>query len=375
MDSFSRRLATLFLCGDVMPARGIDQILPHPSEPLLHESFVKHAMEYKLLAERTNGPIPMPVDYSYPWGEAIRELERRQLQGRIINLETAITRSRSYDRTKGIHYKMHPLNVPLLTEASIDCCILSNNHVLDWGKEGLLDTLSTLKESKLQYAGAGANLNEATAPAILTSNDNTRILIFAFATESSGVPTDWAATERSPGVSFLSHLDVLAAQQIGQRIQRLKRPGDIVIVSIHWGSNWGYSIPAKHKQFARDLIAISQVDIIHGHSSHHPLGIEVYRSKLILYGCGDFLNDYEGIQSHLSFRGDLAIMYFPTVDCETGNLVSLNLVPLQIKNFRLCHVDKEDVLWLLNMFNREGREFGTQMRLHPDNFLELQWRH
>ena len=62
---------------------------------------------------------------------------------------------------------------------------------------------------------------------------------------------------------------------------------------------------------------------MHGHSSHHVKAIEVFRGRLILYGCGDFLTDYEGVGGYEEFRGDLALMYFVELDSGTGELVGL----------------------------------------------------
>ena len=110
---------TLFLCGDVMLGRGIDQILPHPSDPILHEPYVKNALEYVDLAEEANGPIPRPVDFSYVWGDALSELDRMAPDIRIINLETSVTNSNAYWKTKEVHYRMNPANIPCITAAGI----------------------------------------------------------------------------------------------------------------------------------------------------------------------------------------------------------------------------------------------------------------
>lgn len=123
-------MITLFLCGDVMTGRGIDQILPHPSQPQLYEPYVRSAHEYVALAEQVNGPIPRPVDAAYVWGAALLEFDRRRPDVRIVNLETAITTSEDRE-AKGINYRMHPANIACLTAAGIDCCTLANNHVLD----------------------------------------------------------------------------------------------------------------------------------------------------------------------------------------------------------------------------------------------------
>src|SRR5512133_1189507 len=139
--SLSHAIVTLFLCGDVMTGRGIDQILPHSAPPQLFEPYVRDARKYVELAERQSGPIPRPVDFAYVWGDALAELQRRQPTVKLINLETSLTADGMHWPGKGIHYRMHPANVPLLTTAGIDVVALANNHVLDWGYAGLAQTL------------------------------------------------------------------------------------------------------------------------------------------------------------------------------------------------------------------------------------------
>jgi len=101
----------LFLCGDVMTGRGIDQVLPHPADPTLHEPYIGDARSYVERAERVNGAIPRPVEFDYIWGDAPAELDRAGVDLRIINLETSITSSEDYWRDKEIHYRMHPRNI------------------------------------------------------------------------------------------------------------------------------------------------------------------------------------------------------------------------------------------------------------------------
>ena len=140
-------LVTLFLCGDLMTGRGIDQILPISNTPILIERHVRDARVYIALAEKRNGIIPNAVDYRYVWGDALEILDDIQPAARIVNLETSITRSDDFWPRKGIHYRMHPGNVELLKVAAINCCVLSNNHVIDFGFRGLLETLETLNRA------------------------------------------------------------------------------------------------------------------------------------------------------------------------------------------------------------------------------------
>lgn len=166
-SSQASNLVTLFLCGDVMTGRGIDQVMPHPGNPILYERYMKSATGYVELAEEANGPISKPVNFSCIWGDALAELARRKPDVRIINLETAVTRSDEVEKDKAVNYRMHPDNIPCITAAHIDCCALANNQVLDWGYRGLAETLETLEKSDIKTTGAGRNIQEARAPAVM----------------------------------------------------------------------------------------------------------------------------------------------------------------------------------------------------------------
>jgi len=362
----------LFLCGDVMTGRGIDQILPHPSDPQLYEPYVRSALGYVRLAEEVNGPIPRPVDFSYIWGDAIEEWKRAAPDLRIINLETSVTTSAA-PAEKGIHYRMHPKNVPCLTAAQIDCCVLANNHVLDWSQAGLLETFATLHQEGLQTAGAGRSLASATAPAALQAADKGKVQVFAFGLSSSGIPPGWAAAEDKPGVNLLPDLSEETADRAAAAMRERSAPEDLVVASFHWGGNWGYEIPPQQKAFARRLIGQGAADVIHGHSSHHPKGIEVYRGKPILYGCGDFLNDYEGIGGHEQYRSELVLMYFVTMDVKTKKLARLEMTPMETKRFRLERARGEKARWLADMLRREGGPLGTGVERTPGDRLSLTW--
>jgi poly-gamma-glutamate capsule biosynthesis protein CapA/YwtB (metallophosphatase superfamily) len=340
-----------------MTGRGIDQILRHPCPPHLYEPYVKDARDYVRLAERASGPVPRPVDDAYVWGEALEELERVRPHARIINLETAVTQSE--DRMqKGINYRMHPANVGCLTAARTGCCALANNHLLDWGTAGLEETLDTLHGAGLRTAGAGRNRDEAMAPAVLAGN-GARVLVYSVGCEDSGIPSSWAATEKGPGIDFLADLSERSAEQLAARIRAARRAGDLVVVSIHWGGNWGYRVPREQTQFAHRLIDAAGVDVVHGHSSHHPKAAEIYRGKLVLYGCGDFINDYEGISGHDEFRGDLGVMYFPSLDPASGRLVELELVAVCRRRLRLERASETDCAWLCGVLDKECERFGA----------------
>jgi poly-gamma-glutamate capsule biosynthesis protein CapA/YwtB (metallophosphatase superfamily) len=349
----------LFLCGDVMTGRGIDQALPHPVNPDMYE--------------KANGPIPRPLSVDSIWGDALLELERASVDLRIVNLETAITSEPTPWPDKGIHYRMHPLNIGCLSAARISACALANNHVLDWGYSGLSETLRSLDAIGIAHSGAGSNAEEAAAPAIVHVTDKARVLLFSFGSTTSGIPREWNATPSRPGVNLLDDFSDATARRIADQMRHHAKPGDLLIASIHWGSNWGYGIPSKQIAFAHHLIE-KGVALVHGHSSHHVKGIEVFKNRLILYGCGDFLTDYEGISGYEAFRGDLALMYLVELDSQTGQLLSARLVPTQMHRFQLKRASAADAHWLCDLLKNHGARFRTQVRLAEDNSMMLEWR-
>ncbi len=366
------REVTLFLCGDVMTGRGVDQILAHPGDPGLREPYVADAREYVRLAERASGPIPRPVSAGWVWGDALTVLAGWAPAGRLVNLETSITAGGEFAAGKAIHYRMHPANAGCLTAAQPDVCVLANNHVLDFGRAGLADTLRTLAGAGLGTAGAGLDGTQARQPALLSLPGGGRLAVFACAMASAGVPPDWAAGPGRPGIDYLSRPTPAAAARLAARIEAARRPGDIVVLSLHWGPNWGYDVGREEVTFARQL-AGSGVNVIYGHSSHHPRPIEVRGGTLILYGCGDFIDDYEGISGYEQYRDDLRLMYFPTLDAGTGALVSLRMVPLRARRMRLQHAPRADARWLAGVLSRVSHRFGPEVDLTADGTLLLRF--
>jgi poly-gamma-glutamate synthesis protein (capsule biosynthesis protein) len=368
------RAATIriFLCGDVMTGRGIDQVLPHPSRPDLHEPAARHAFEYVRLAEKASGPIVRPVGWGYIWGDALITLAARASDARIINLETSVTTS-DEAFPKGINYRMHPANIGCLLAAGVDACVLSNNHVLDWGERGLAETLDTLERAGIATAGAGRDLAAAARPAVLEIRERARVLVFGLGSQTAGIPRRWAAGAGRPGVRLLPDLSEETARRLAEEIRAQRRPGDIVVVSVHWGGNWGYAIPSEERSFARWLIDGGAVDVVHGHSSHHPKGVEVYRGRPILFGSGDFLNDYEGISGYEEFRAELVLGYFITLDPRSGSLLELEMAPFRTRRLRLEKAAAPDAAWLRDVLDRESKRLGASVELEPGGSLALRW--
>jgi poly-gamma-glutamate synthesis protein (capsule biosynthesis protein) len=362
------RTVTLFLGGDVMLGRGVDQILPYPGDPALRETYIDDARSYVGLAEAANGPVPRPVGFSWPWGDALTVLDEAAPDVRVVNLETAVTGSGEFAPAKGVHYRMSPQNLPCLAVARPDVCSLANNHVLDFGRRGLEETLDSLAAAGLRSAGAGRDAAAAERPAVVPVAGGGRVLVFCFGMPSSGIPPGWAATAERPGVDFVAGPSDDAAAAFADRLREVRRPGDLVVASIHWGPNWGYDVSPAETRFAHALVDAG-ADIVHGHSSHPPRPLEVYRDRLVLYGCGDLVDDYEGIGGYDRYRDDLRLLYLVTVAADTGRLTGVRIVPLQARRMRLEHASDEDAAWLRTVLDDHSREFGTRVGRGPDGTL------
>ncbi|QBI54940.1 CapA family protein [Streptomonospora litoralis] len=362
---------TLFLCGDVMLGRGVDRILPHPGDPELREPQIRDAGDYVRLAERANGPIPAPVDPAWPWGAALGELARVGPDARVLNLETSVTRSGDFASGKAVHYRMDPANLDCLCAAEPSACTLANNHVLDFGRAGLAETLDSLSAAGLRAVGAGRGADEAHRPAAVPLAGGGRVLVFSRGTHSSGIPYDWAATPERSGAALAERAEsrpVETAGRVTEAIRGTKRPGDIAVVSVHWGSNWGFETAPEETAFAHALID-GGADVVHGHSSHHPRAVGMYRGRLVLYGCGDLVSDYEGIPGYEEYRGDLRLLYFAEVETGSGRLVGLRMVPLRARRMRLEHAGDGDARWLQGALDDAGRGLGCRIRREPDGSL------
>jgi len=148
-------LVKLCVTGDVMSGRGIDQILRCPGDPRIHEPSMQSALDYVAIAEQRSGPIPRHVPPAYVWGDALDFLRQAKPDAFVVNLETAVTDRGTPWPGKGIHYRMHPANVDILSVAGVDVAVLANNHVLDWSIPGLEQTLESLAASGVSKVGAG----------------------------------------------------------------------------------------------------------------------------------------------------------------------------------------------------------------------------
>lgn len=207
----------------------------------------------------------------------------------FINLETALTENRVKGKKDNpvFFFRSQPDNAFCLKEAGVDYASLANNHILDFGPRGLHDTIKTLSSLNIKCSGAGNNRSQAEKPADLNLDD-LRIKIFSFTDNEPG----WQASSAKAGTYFLPiDLKDERVKKLLKKINLLKNKGYFIIVSAHWGPNMVSFPPKRHREFAHALVN-SGIDIFHGHSSHVFQPLEIYQGKVIMYDCGEMIDDY-----------------------------------------------------------------------------------
>ncbi|KAJ5713436.1 uncharacterized protein N7483_010617 [Penicillium malachiteum] len=378
---------TLTLVGDVMLARQVDQLLPTSIDSPRDARNVSDLKSKHPSTLNENAYTP-----SAPWGTTLPLLRSTDLF--LINLETSVTTTNQAWPNKTYNYRMHPANLgPVLHAAHVDYASLANNHVLDYSEEGLVETVWTLKETGISFAGAGETTDEAYKPAVLwvprsvqefhsrrvdgkvvlpsqhrsESGENNGFRVHVYS--ASDHPLDWASV---PTFHFLDYSEStrerLRRLCVGSGIQNDSSESDtrpaLKIFSVHWGPNYTWSPSDQIRSLAHFLIDECDVDIVYGHSSHHIQGAEVYHGRVILYGCGDFVNDYVFRET---YRNDLGAVWRVIVrEAEKDRLMldRLEIFPTRLEQFRACllGIDAKDHAWVREKIQELSLELGTVAR-------------
>jgi poly-gamma-glutamate capsule biosynthesis protein CapA/YwtB (metallophosphatase superfamily) len=198
----------------------------------------------------------------------------------MVNLETAVT-DRGVPEPKEFHFRTDPRAFDALEGAGIDVVTLANNHTLDYGRVGLLDTLDAAKRAGFPVFGAGRNAAEAYAP-WLTTVHGVRIAVLGFM-QVHELDAAWAAQDNRPGIA-----EAFDAKRALAAVRRARQQADLVIVFNHWGTQ-GVACPnAEQKAFAGALSAAG-ADIIVGAHAHVLQGSGWLGRTFVAYGMGNFL--------------------------------------------------------------------------------------
>jgi len=260
----------------------------------------------------------------YPWGNTLDVF--RSADVRFCNLECSLSDRgvRRSPATKAFHFRSDAGNVEVLKRAGIDAVSLANNHILDFDETALTDTLDILDRNRICHAGAGRNAAGASAPAALRIGDRT-IAFFAFTDNEPG----WKASEGRPGIHYLpTDPDDRDVKRFRSLVEQAREKEDLIVVSAHWGPNWGHKVPEEHAALAHCLVD-SGADVVFGHSAHVFRAVEIYRDRPILYSTGDFVDDYAVDRIE---RNDESFVFL--VELGEGEEARVVLYPTTIREFQ-----------------------------------------
>lgn len=272
---------------------------------------------------------------------------------------------------------MKPSNIYVLNDATFRYVSLANNHILDYGDKGLLDTISTLEEANIAYSGAGKRAIAET-PAFLEV-DGTRLAFLSYSDHYDF----WKATDETYGINFVDPNN-FDEQKIRSQVSEAKKTADMVVIFIHWGPNWSWK-PSSSIQRLGKVFVDAGASLVFGHSSHHVQGIEFYKGCPIIYGAGGFIDDYALDED---FRNDLGFIYEVVIDkastegtenCRvTYETSKIEVFPIKIEHSWRTHKEMKeqsgppylssvylakdlDALWLQSTMRSLCREFNTQV--------------
>jgi poly-gamma-glutamate synthesis protein (capsule biosynthesis protein) len=292
------------------------------------------------------------ADPAYVWGDTLSVLRHADL--RFANLECVLADGGTPMAGKVFHFRSDIKNVESLRSAAIDAVSLANNHVLDFGVDALREMLPALDQHGILATGAGLDLAAARRPAVR----HTGLTAVGFIAFTDNQP-DWEATSRSPGIHYVP---VDAVDRRGtdllDLVRQTKGRVQLLIVSSHWGPNWGAAVPATHQRLARALIEAG-ADVVFGHSAHIFRGVEIYRNRPIIYSAGDFVDDYAVDPDE---RNDQSFVFL--LETEGSVPRTLRLYPTNIARLQ-TRLARRSAARIAERMQRLSSQLGT-----PSNWAE-----
>ncbi len=302
------------------------------------------------------------VDADYPWGDTTPLF--RAADWRACNLECVISdHGRPWSQTpKAFHFRSDGKNISVLKSVRLDAVSVANNHSLDFGYQAMVEMLHLLDRNGIRRAGAGIDRAEALRPSMSDAKGNS----VAFIAFTDNEP-EWEAGLQKPGVFYLP-IDVRdeRAEALFTTVKEAREKVDLVVVSAHWGPNWGYEPPAAHVRFARALIDTG-ADIIFGHSGHVFQGIELYKGRPILYCTGNFIDDYAVDEID---RNDESFVFI--LEFQHGQMARLRLHPTVIEDCQARMARGERAQSIAAKMERLCARLGTNTRWSDkESILEI----
>jgi len=284
---------------------------------------------------------------AHVWGDVLPLFDAADFC--VANLECVLSDGGS-PAHKAFTFRSDAKNVSVLTKAGVDAVSLANNHTLDYGPEALADTLGLLEQAGIAHAGAGRDITAAQALATVKACGMHVGLLAVTDTEE----LDWAAERARPGVWRVpTDLEDANTRELVAAVEAARRTVDLLVVSLHWGSNWGTRPEAGQRAFARALVD-SGVDLVYGHSPHVFRGVEVYNNRPILYSTGDFLDDYA---VDLEEHNDESFLFLVTT--SGARISSVTLYPTVIKECQVHRATDAHALSIAARMQHLSYELGT----------------
>lgn len=294
-------------------------------------------------------------DPCYVWGNTRRIIQECELA--ICNVECVIADSGTpwHETSKTFHFRAHAKNIGVLTCAGIDAVTLANNHSLDFGVTALSEMLSNLSNAHIRHVGAGESSEEAMRPVVLKAG-NTNVGLLSF---TDGMP-EWAASDGRAGIYYVAP-DPSSPhwQTLLEKVQQAKSKSNFLIVSPHWGPNWGYEVEPIYSRWAHSLIDAG-ADMVFGHSGHVPRGIEIYKNRPIIYSAGDFIDDYAISDEEPNDEGFVYVL-----ELDGAKPTALELHPTIIKDFQ-AQLAGSQAPRIAHQLLRSSEEFGTAGNFDPN---------
>lgn len=316
-----------------------------------------------MLGRLVNSALKKEQAY-YPWGDTLDIFKNADFC--MCNLECVITRFSMHwsPVVKAFHFQTDPKNIEVLKSASIDAVSLANNHVLDFNYEAMMKMLQILERAGIWYAGAGKDLAQASAVAI----PEVQHFLFGILAFTDNEP-EWEAEKDKPGVYYVP-LDFgdVRAKRLFQVVKEAKYNVNFLIMSAHWGPNWGYDPPEEQIPFAKALIDAG-ADVVYGHSGHIFRGMEIYKGKPIFYCTGNFIDDYAVDTME---RNDQSFIFSIEIS-KRGKLKEIILYPTVIRNFQAMLAVGTEKKEIVDRMTKLCERLGTKVKWHPrKSFLEIE---
>jgi poly-gamma-glutamate capsule biosynthesis protein CapA/YwtB (metallophosphatase superfamily) len=288
--------------------------------------------------------------FAYAWGDVLPVLRKADLS--LVNLECALTghtRPWHDGAYKAFYFRAEPAAVATLKIARVSFASLANNHVWDFGPEGMEETIEVLDREGIAHAGAGTDLAAAQVPARLAL-DGARVSVVAFADH----PPAWAATPTSPGINYTPvSVDADSFADVERAVAAARRDADLVIFSIHWGPNMRSRPTPEFRDFAHRVVEAG-ADIFWGHSAHLVQGIQIHRGRPILYDTGDFVDDYAVDPHH---RNDLSALFL--IHASPPAIDRIELLPVKIGRMQVNFAGGRERDWFAQRVVTLCGEMGT----------------